>query len=129
MTTASNSVSDVASASKRFVRHLLEMGANRVQLLMVELEEERESFLLAIGLALGATAFGLLAGIAFTLAIVVLFWEHSPLAALLVLTVLYVSIALALYCRMIRLRREWQPLPTTLEQIRKDRECLDRTLE
>ena len=62
---------------------------NRLQLLMVEAQEERERVLLAIWLALGAAAFGLLAGVALTVVIAVALWEHSAVIALLVLTALY----------------------------------------
>jgi uncharacterized membrane protein YqjE len=42
----------------------LAIGENRFELLMVEVQEERERLLHAIVLALGAAALGLLAGMA-----------------------------------------------------------------
>ncbi len=68
----------LVETSKRFARRLLTIGENRFELLMVEVQEERERLLRAILLALGVAAFGLLAGVALTGAIVVLFWEVSP---------------------------------------------------
>jgi uncharacterized membrane protein YqjE len=44
----------------------------------------------------------------------------------LVLTAIYGAIAGFLYTRLLRLQRDWQTLPETLDQLRKDRECLEK---
>ena len=69
---------------------------------MVEVEEECAQLLRAILLALGVAAFGLLGGVALTGAIVVLLWELSRVAALLVLTSLDGATAVCLYRRLTR---------------------------
>jgi uncharacterized membrane protein YqjE len=78
-------------------------------------------------LALCAAAFGLLAGVTLTVVIAVALWEHSPIIALLVLVALYTIAALIFFGRLVRLQRDWQTLPGTLEQLKKDRECLEKT--
>ena len=118
----------LVETSKRFARRLLTIVENRFQLLMVEVQEERERFLRAILLALGVAAFGLLAGVALTGAIVVLLWEFSRVAALLVLTALYGATAVWLYRRLSLLLHDWQNLPATFDQLRKDRACLEKHL-
>jgi uncharacterized membrane protein YqjE len=118
----------LVETSKRFARRLLTIGENRFQLLMVEVQEERERFLRAILFALGVAAFGLLAGVALTGAIVVLLWELSRVAALLVLTGLYGATAVWLYRRLSLLLHDWQNLPATFDQLRKDRACLEKHL-
>jgi len=118
----------LAETSKRFARRLLAIGENRFELFMVEVREEREGLLRAMLLALGVAAFGLLAGGAVTGAIVVGFWEYSPVAVLLVLTMLYGATAAFLYRRLTVLLRDWQNLSATLDQLRKDRACLETTL-
>ncbi len=118
----------LVEVSKRFVRRLLTIGENRFELLMVEVQEERERLLHGILLALGVAAFGLLAGVALTAVIVVLLWGLSPVAALLVLTGIYSAMAIYLYRRLTVLLRDWQNLPVTLNQLRKDRECLEKNL-
>jgi uncharacterized membrane protein YqjE len=120
--------SDLTGASKRIAQRAFVIFENRLQLLMVEVQEERERVVLAILLALSAAAFGLLAGVALTVVIVVALWDHSPIIALLVLTLLYVSIGLIFYGRLLRLQQNWQTLPATLEQLKKDRECLEKTI-
>jgi len=119
----------LVETSKRFARRLLTIAENRIELLMVEVQEERERLLHAILLALGVAAFGLLAGVALTGAIVVLLWEVSRVAALLVLTCLYGVTAVCLYRRLTLLLHDWQNLPGTLDQLRKDRACLENALE
>ncbi|HWV98997.1 MAG TPA: phage holin family protein [Candidatus Acidoferrum sp.] len=117
-----------AETTKRFARRLLTIGENRFELLMVEVQEERERLLRAILLALGVAAFGLLAGAGLTGAIVVLLWEVSRVATLLVLTSLYAATAVCFYRRLTLLLGDWQGLPATLDQLRKDRACLETTL-
>ena len=128
MEPATDHLGQFGAASKRFARRLLTVGENRLELLMVEVQEERERLLHAILLALGVAAFGLLAGVALTGALVVLLWELSPVAALLVLTSLYGATAVCLYRRLTLLLRDWQNLPATLDQLRKDRACLEKSL-
>ena len=128
MESSANSVGQLVQTLKRFARRLLIIGENRFELLMVEVQEERERLLHAILLALGVAAFGLLAGVALTGAIVVLLWELSRVAALLVLTGLYEATAVCLYRRLTWLLRDWQNLPATLDQLRKDRACLEKNL-
>lgn len=117
----------LGDATKRIAQRMFVIVENRLQLLMVEAQEERERALLAIWLALGAAAFGLLAGVAITVVIAVALWDHSPVIALLVLAALYTIAAVFFYQRLVRLQRDWQTLPGTLDQLKKDRECLEKT--
>ena len=96
---------------------------------MLEVQEERVRLLHAILLALGAAAFGLLAGVALTGGIVLLFWEVAPVAALLVPASFYGVMAVCLYRRLTRLLRNWQNFPATLDELRKDRACLENILK
>ena len=123
------SLRQISSASKRFARRLLMIAGNRIELLTVEVLEERLRLMRAILLALGVAAFGLLSGVALTTTIVVLFWAYSPLGVLLCLTCLYGAAAAILYLRLAALLRNWQNLPCTLEQLRKDRACLEKEFE
>jgi uncharacterized membrane protein YqjE len=128
MESAPTHVGQLVETSKRFARRLLTIGENRFELLMVEVQEERERLLRAILLALGVAVLGLLAGIALTATLVVWLWEYSPVAVLLTLTGLYGATEVCLYRRLMRLLRDWQNLPATLDQLRKDRACLEKNL-
>jgi uncharacterized membrane protein YqjE len=118
----------LAATSKHLARRLLTIGENRLELLAVEVQEERERLLHAFLLALGVAAFGMLAGLTLTVAIVVLLWTWSHLGALLILTILYGVAGIFLYRRLAGLLRDWQTFSATLEQLRKDRVCLEKLL-
>jgi uncharacterized membrane protein YqjE len=128
MESTSGSFNQLGTTAKQFVRRLATIGENRLELLTVEVQEERERLLYAFLLALGVAAFGLLAGLTFTAAIVVLLWACSPWAVLLALTGLYGAGGVYLYRRLAALLRNWQTLPASLDQIRKDRACLEKIL-
>ncbi|HEY3931738.1 MAG TPA: phage holin family protein [Verrucomicrobiae bacterium] len=128
METQTETEPHLADASKRLAQRAVVICENRLELLMVEVQEERERILSAMWLGLGAAVFGLLAGIALTAVIVIALSQQSLIVALLILTALYAIAAVFLYARLTRLQRDWQMLPTTLDQLRKDRECLEKHL-
>jgi len=128
MESSESSFSQLGTAAKQFLRRLATMGENRVELLTVEVQEERERVLHAFLLALGVAAFGLLAGATLTAAIAVLLWTYSPTAVLLAMAGLYGVAGAYLYSRLQSLLQNWQTFPASLKQIRKDRECLEKIL-
>jgi len=124
------SLKQLPAAWKHFARRLLAIGENRLELLAVEVQEERERLLHALLLAIGVVAFGLLAAITLTAAIVL---ELSPrcsaVVILVVFTVLYAAGGALLYWRFTGLLRDWQTLPASHDQLRKDRACLEKVLK
>ena len=128
METATGSFKQLATTSRRFAQRLLTIGENRLELLTVEVQEERERLLHAFLLALGVAASGLLASLALTAAIAVLLWACSPVAVLLALAVLYGTAGVYLYRRLTGLLCNWQTLSASLDQLRKDRACLEKIL-
>ena len=118
----------LATTSKHFARRLLTIGENRLELLTVEVQEERERLLHAFLLALGVATFGLLAGFTLTAAIVVGLWTWSQVGVLVALTILYGGAGIFLWRRLTGLLRDWQTLSASLDQLRKDRECLEKIL-
>jgi uncharacterized membrane protein YqjE len=122
------SLGQLAATSKEFAHGLLTIGENRLELLAVEVQEGRERLLHAFLLSLGVAALGMLASITLTAAIVVLLWPGSPVTVLLTLTALYGAAAVYLCRRLTMLLRDWQTLAASLDQFRKDRECLEKIL-
>ena len=118
----------LGATAKNFARRLLTIGENRLELLAVEVQEERERLLRTFLLALGVATFGLLAGLTFTATIVVMLWACSPWVVLLTLTCIYGLAAVCLYRRLNGVMRDWQMLPASLDQLRKDRACLESLL-
>lgn len=110
----------LAAQSKEIARKLLVIGENRIELLKLEMREEREllrrSFLLAFGTATAV----LLAGIALTAAIVLWLWASAPVAVLLTLTGLYGTAGVFFYRRLAGLLQDRRSFPATIDQLRKD---------
>jgi uncharacterized membrane protein YqjE len=121
------SLGQLGTTSKTFARRLLTIGENRLELLTVEVQEERERLLHAFLLALGVAAFGLLAGLTLTAGLVVWLWAW-PVTVLLILTGLYTAAGICLYRRLTGVLRNWQTLAASLNQLRKDRACLEEIL-
>jgi uncharacterized membrane protein YqjE len=119
----------LAEASKRVALRLLVICENRFHLLMVEVQEERERVMRALFFAIGAMTLGLLAMFTLTAIIVIVFWNRSPLIVLSILTALYGGLAVFLYSRLRQLQHDWIMLAGTLEQLKKDRECLAKDLD
>ena len=124
MEPAAASLGQLLDASKHFARRLFTIGENRLELLIVEVQEERMRLLKAIMLLLSVAVFGFFALLALNIIVVVLLWNTSPLGVLVGLTIVHASIAFALYRRLITLLRDWKMLSATLEQLGKDRACL-----
>jgi len=118
----------LAASVRQFARRLLVIGENRLELLTVEVQEGRERLLRILLLALAMAVFGLLAGLTLTATIVVWLWPWSHLAALAALTCLYSAAGALLYRQMTKMMRDWQTLPASLDQLRKDRECLEEII-
>jgi uncharacterized membrane protein YqjE len=128
MENSTASLGQLATTSKKFVRRLATIGENRLELLAVEVQEERECLLHALLLALGVAVFGLLAGMTLTTLIIVWLWVWSPVGALVILTGLYGAAGIYLYRRLVGLMHNWQTLSASLDQLRKDRACLENFL-
>lgn len=128
METTSDNLREAAGSSKRLLARLVTIVDNRLQLLTVELQEERLRVLRGILLALGAAVLALLAGVALTIATAIFFWEYSPALVVLALAFLYGGCAAWLYGGFIRMQRDWRTCPDSVDQLRKDCECLKRSL-
>jgi len=114
---------------KLFARQLLVVCQNRIELLTVEAQEERQRFARAFLLALGVASLSILAGISVSAAIVFLLRPCSPVIILFSLAVLYTATAAYLLVRLGRMLRSWRSFPASLDQLKKDGECLIRQLE
>lgn len=117
----------LAACSYRLVRRLLTIGENRLNLLAVEMQEEGVRLVGMLALTFAVAVFGLMAGMTLTAAIVVLLWDYSPAIVLLILTTLYATASACLARRLNRFLRDWKILAGTLEQLRKDRACLEKS--
>jgi uncharacterized membrane protein YqjE len=118
----------LAAASRQLAGRGLAIGVNRLELLMVELQEERDRLLHAIILVLATALFGFLACLTLTAACVVWLWNWSPTGVLLILTAIYAAAAFGFYRALAARLRDWQILSASLDQLAKDRACLEKAL-
>ena len=112
----------------RTLRRLADLGVatarNRIELFAVELQAEKcrlvQSLLLAAALiALGTTALTLV-----TITIVLLFWDHGRLPALMVLSVLFIAATAFLGRAFHKGLHSGPAFSGTLAELEKDRACL-----
>ena len=111
------------------LRRLLKTGfaiaQNRLELLLVELQEERWQLLetlLLIGAAMILAAMTL---VVVTVTIVVLCLRHDRLDLVIVLILLYLAATIIGFWRLRRQLKDWMPFAATLAEFRKDQECLE----
>ena len=94
---------------------------------MVEIQEERVRAQRMLVLMTGVGVLALLGGMTLT-AIIVLAAGPHYFAALVVLAIFYVCGSTVFYLKAGQLRRNWESLSGTRDQLRKDRECLEKRL-
>jgi uncharacterized membrane protein YqjE len=96
----------------------------RAELFSIEVREEKLRLTELILLVAAVVAFGA-AGVAlFSFTIVLIFWEQAPFPTLAILTTSYIGITAWAYRRLRRKLQNGAPFHATLEELRKDRECL-----
>jgi uncharacterized membrane protein YqjE len=125
---ASANVPSLAGAPGRIAHRVLAIGENRLELLAVEIQEERRHLVHLMALSLAIGVLGLLVGIILTALVVFVLWPVSPVVVLLSLAALYAAGALLLCRRLAKSERDWESLSATVDQIRKDRACLEKIL-
>ncbi len=114
----------MAATARAFAGRLLPAVANRKQLLLLEVREERARLLMVIVLTVGLAICGLLCAMALTATVAVLAWHLSPAGVLLGLTAAWAGGVAFLYRRLAGIVRDWQAFPATREQLRRDAEHL-----
>jgi len=111
------------STISRMFKTLGEMVENRVELFLVEWEEERLRLLDALLLLMVGIVCVLMALIMATLVVVVIFWDTHRLLVLTLFILTYLSAAATAFGLLHSRLRRWRAFATTLEQIKKDQSC------
>lgn len=112
------------AAGAGLLESLLATAQNRVELLAVEVQEEKCRVVEAILCAAALAAFGMMSLTLVTFTLVVAFWESARVAVLIGLSGVYLLAALWAW-RALRLRlRRRTAFSGTLHELTKDRACL-----
>ncbi len=124
MSQAPEERSGIWASVRTILDTVLATAQNRVELLAVELQEEKCRWIEALLCATAVAAFGMMALSLVTFTIVILFWDNGRLPALIGLSVLYlIGTALAWRALQSRLRAR-NAFSATLDEIKQDRSCL-----
>ena len=125
MEPASPDSAGVLSAVRALADGLLAGAQDRLELLAVELQEEKFR-LIQIFVWISAAIFAGVMAITFaSITLVYLFWESARLAVLCGLTLIYAGALVAVVIAFRRyLARQPRPFAATLEEIKIDRSCI-----
>jgi uncharacterized membrane protein YqjE len=109
---------------KRLGRTLLAIAQNRLELLLVELQEERRRAIKALLLLLAVGVLGLMTLVVGTFTLVVIFWENRVIV-LSGLTLAYLLAVAGAYWKLCRLLHDWSAFAATLAELKKDRAWIE----
>jgi len=114
-----------APSLKKMGSAFADLLQGHLELLGIEIQEERTRIFKLFLLASISLILGLLILVGLSAAIVIAFWDSNPIAAILVLCVLYaVSLAVCI-SRAVRIARESaSPFQATVEELARNRERL-----
>lgn len=115
----------VAAALRRVVARCLGVVSNRLELFILELQEQEARLLGVLLMALLAAVFTLLALMLASFALVVIFWDSARLEVLLGLTAFYALGAGLLGWQVRRRLRDGSPFSATLGELKKDRQWVE----
>jgi len=110
---------------KRILHTVCDLAQTRLELFLVELKEERIRLFDALLLLVIGVVCALLTLVLLTFTLVLIFWDQRVLV-LVLLTLLYGVGAGAAFWTLRQRLQDWQTLPATLEELKKDRACLDK---
>jgi uncharacterized membrane protein YqjE len=115
----------IGSSLNRTFSRLLDIVRTRADLFAVELRLERTRQLECIFLSIVLGGLVLLGVGVLSVAVVIRFWDEAPLAALSILGGFYLLGAAFLYLQLRRRMVRHQPFRHTLEELKKDKSCLE----
>jgi uncharacterized membrane protein YqjE len=114
------------ATGKRILRTIYGLAQTRVELFLVELQEERIRLFDALLLVSACVVCSFMALALLTLTVVVIFWEQHRILVLVLLTLTYAVGAGWSYWRLRRRLAEWQSFSATVEEFKKDQACLEK---
>jgi uncharacterized membrane protein YqjE len=98
---------------------------NRLELLVLELQQERNRLFQALLLLALIVASGFFTVVLAVAAIIILTWDEFGVWGVVVMCGLFLIATLLLGWRLVVRLKNWPLLPGTLAELKKDRECFD----
>jgi uncharacterized membrane protein YqjE len=115
----------ILASLQRLLRTARSIAQNRLELALVEAQEERTRVFEAFLLAGVVVAFGAMTLAMVTFAVVAVFWEDHRVAVLVSLGLLYLVATLIAYWRLRHRLNNWRAFSATLAELKKDKAWLD----
>jgi uncharacterized membrane protein YqjE len=112
----------------RLFKIIAATAANRVELLLVEWQEERLRLVEALLLAGVVLILVLMTLMAATFTIVVLCLINHQIGLVIALCLFYLLATVACGWLLRKRLKEWVPFASTLAELKKDKECLDEKI-
>jgi uncharacterized membrane protein YqjE len=109
----------------RLLTTVLAIAQNRLELLLVECQEERWRFFDALLLAGVVLILALMTLMAATITIVVICVKADRLDLVVALVLLYLAATIFSFWRLRSRLKKWEPFSATLAELKKDKACLD----
>ncbi len=119
----------IFASLKGLLKTIVSVGQNRLELLLVEVQEERGRFFEALVLAGLVLILLLMALMVITMTVVIVCIQAHRLYIVFALAGLYLVGALIGVWQLRTRLKNWAPFAATLEEIRKDKECLDQKIQ
>ncbi|HTQ52100.1 MAG TPA: phage holin family protein [Candidatus Acidoferrales bacterium] len=113
----------ILATLRRMLRTLRDVAGNRAELFLVEWREERLRLLDALLVLLVGTICALMALLAITFVVVVIFWDTHRILVLALIILAYTGGAATAFGLLRSRMRRWRAFAATLEQLRKDQAC------
>ena len=109
---------------RRLLRAVVAIAQNRLELLLVELQQERWRFFDALLLAGAVLILAAMTLMLATLTLVVICVEAKRLDLVIGLTLLYLVGTIVAFWRLRARLKKWAPFSATLSELKKDKACL-----
>ena len=109
----------------RLLKTVLAIGQNRLELFLVECQEERWRFFDVLLMAGVVLILALMALMAATIAIIVLCMRADRLDLVVALVLVYLAATILAFWRLRCRLTKWEPFSATLAELKKDKTCLD----
>jgi uncharacterized membrane protein YqjE len=103
--------------------------STKLELVGIELQEEKRKIVRLLMLAVATFLFGALSVTLLTLVIIAIFWDSYRIPSLMIMSGIYLAIAIFLYARLRRqIEQATRIFDTTVEELKKDNEWAQRHL-
>jgi uncharacterized membrane protein YqjE len=115
----------IFASLQRLLRTVLAIAQNRLELFLVECQEERWRLFDALLLAGVVLILALMTLLVATITIVVLCIKAGRLDLIIALVLVYLAAAIVAFWRLRSKLMKWEPFSATLAELKKDKSCLD----